>query len=158
MVTSSAVVGSSAIRKPGLQASAMAITTRCFMPPENWCGYSEPRSAGIPTVSSILRASSNASRAESFLCRRIPSAICTSTRLTGFRAVMGSWKIIATFRPRILSISLSDFFNSGSPLSVILPLTILPGGSGTSPRILRPAVVLPAPVSPTSPSVSPRFT
>jgi hypothetical protein len=38
MVTSSAVVGSSAMRSFGLQASAMAIMTRWRMPPENWCG------------------------------------------------------------------------------------------------------------------------
>ena len=38
MVTSSAVVGSSAIRTSGLHESAMAIITRCRMPPENWCG------------------------------------------------------------------------------------------------------------------------
>ena len=35
MVTSSAVVGSSAIRISGSQASAMAIMTRWRMPPEN---------------------------------------------------------------------------------------------------------------------------
>ena len=38
MVTSSAVVGSSAIRSFGSQASAIAIITRWRMPPENWCG------------------------------------------------------------------------------------------------------------------------
>ena len=38
MVTSSAVVGSSAISSRGLQAIAMAIITRWFMPPESWCG------------------------------------------------------------------------------------------------------------------------
>ena len=36
--TSSAVVGSSAMISFGLAASASAITTRCRMPPENWCG------------------------------------------------------------------------------------------------------------------------
>ena len=35
MVTSSAVVGSSAINSAGSQLSAMAIITRCRMPPEN---------------------------------------------------------------------------------------------------------------------------
>ncbi len=53
MVTSSAVVGSSASRSLGLQARAMAIPTRCFMPPENWWGYSVARSPGMPTISSI---------------------------------------------------------------------------------------------------------
>ena len=38
IVTSSAVVGSSAISSDGLQESAIAIITRCRMPPENWCG------------------------------------------------------------------------------------------------------------------------
>ena len=38
MVTSSAVVGSSAIITSGSLAMAMAITTRCRMPPENSCG------------------------------------------------------------------------------------------------------------------------
>ena len=37
-VTSSAVVGSSAISRSGPQASAMAITTRWRWPPESWCG------------------------------------------------------------------------------------------------------------------------
>ena len=35
MVTSSAVVGSSAIRRSGSLASAMAIITRCRWPPES---------------------------------------------------------------------------------------------------------------------------
>ena len=38
MVTSSAVVGSSAISSDGLQDSAMAIITRWRMPPDIWCG------------------------------------------------------------------------------------------------------------------------
>ena len=36
--TSSAVVGSSITTSLGSSASAMAITTRCFIPPDNWCG------------------------------------------------------------------------------------------------------------------------
>ena len=37
-VTSSAVVGSSAISTLGFSATAIAISRRCRMPPENWCG------------------------------------------------------------------------------------------------------------------------
>ena len=37
-VTSSAVVGSSAMRIRGSSAIAIAIMTRWRMPPENWCG------------------------------------------------------------------------------------------------------------------------
>jgi hypothetical protein len=38
MVTSSAVVGSSAISRSGSLASAMAIITRWRWPPDSWCG------------------------------------------------------------------------------------------------------------------------
>ena len=38
VVTSSAVVGSSAISRSGLLTSAIAIITRWRIPPENWCG------------------------------------------------------------------------------------------------------------------------
>ena len=47
MVTSSAVVGSSAMRSSGSQASAMAIMIRWRMPPENWCGYASKRAVGL---------------------------------------------------------------------------------------------------------------
>ena len=38
MVTSSAVVGSSAMSSSGLVDSAIAIITRWRMPPDSWCG------------------------------------------------------------------------------------------------------------------------
>ncbi len=38
IVTSSAVVGSSAISSFGSHESAIAIITRCRIPPEYWCG------------------------------------------------------------------------------------------------------------------------
>ena len=44
MVTSSAVVGSSAISSFGLQAMAMAIMTRWHWPPDIWCGKEFSRS------------------------------------------------------------------------------------------------------------------
>ena len=47
MVTSSAVVGSSAIRSFGRQASAMAIITRWLMPPESWWGKRADAALGI---------------------------------------------------------------------------------------------------------------
>ena len=62
MVTSSAVVGSSAINRRGEQMSARAIITRCRIPPEKWCGYSAIRfcGSGIPTSFSISIARSRA--------------------------------------------------------------------------------------------------
>ncbi len=38
VVTSRAVVGSSMMSSDGLVMSAMAMTQRCSMPPESWCG------------------------------------------------------------------------------------------------------------------------
>ena len=53
-VTSSAVVGSSAIKSLGRSASAMAITALWRIPPEYWYGYSSARCCGlgIPTRAS----------------------------------------------------------------------------------------------------------
>ena len=54
-VTSSAVVGSSAMSSFGSLISAIAIIARCRMPPENSCGYWSTRcdGFGMPTRSSI---------------------------------------------------------------------------------------------------------
>mmetsp|Transcript_4445 Transcript_4445/g.8016 ORF Transcript_4445/g.8016 Transcript_4445/m.8016 type:complete len:98 (+) Transcript_4445:103-396(+) len=59
-VTSSAVVGSSAIRILGRQSSDMAIMMRCRIPPENSWGYIRRRlfASEIRTASSIRAASS----------------------------------------------------------------------------------------------------
>ena len=61
MVTSSAVVGSSASTSAGLHSSARAMPTRCFMPPLSSCGNCRSRAAGsvMPTrpSSSTTRAS-----------------------------------------------------------------------------------------------------
>ena len=47
MVTSSAVVGSSAMITSGWFAIAIAIITRCRMPPENSCGKADARREGF---------------------------------------------------------------------------------------------------------------
>ena len=58
MVTSSAVVGSSAISRRGRQISAIAIITRWHIPPESSNGYCGIRRSGaaMPTSSSIASA------------------------------------------------------------------------------------------------------
>ena len=62
MVTSSAVVGSSAMISAGPHISAMAIMTRWRRPPESWCGYCLSRLAAavMPTCSSSSMARSRA--------------------------------------------------------------------------------------------------
>ena len=63
-VTSSAVVGSSAMSRDGSLISPMAIIARWRMPPENWWGKSSTRRSGwgIPTRSSASIALRRASR------------------------------------------------------------------------------------------------
>ena len=90
MVTSRAVVGSSAMMSPGLQASAMAMTTRWRMPPLNSWGYSLYRWPGICTFSSISMAFFSASASERFWWATRASEIWTPTVTTGFRDVIGS--------------------------------------------------------------------
>src|SRR6266480_6696570 len=74
---------------------------------------------------------------------------------TGFSEVIGSWKIIEILLPR-KSVSSSWFISRiFSTLKLISPPTILPGGFATS-RITESAVtLLPHPLSPTTPRVSP---
>ena len=82
--------------------------------------------------------------------------------IMGFKAVMGSWKIMEIRLPRMACIWGSFMSRRDSPLKRMLPLRISPVRSGNSRSTERAVVVFPAPVSPTSPRVSPfsscRFT
>ncbi len=64
IVTSRAVVGSSAISSSGSQASAMAIITRWAMPPDRACGKASSRrsGSGMPTMRSSSAARARALR------------------------------------------------------------------------------------------------
>ena len=75
MVTSRAVVGSSAMRMSGSQASAMAIMTRWRMPPECSCGYCFMRFSGSLTLTSrsISTARSHACCLLRSVCSRMAS-------------------------------------------------------------------------------------
>ncbi len=92
IVTSSAVVGSSAISSAGSHASAIAIITRCRCPPDSWCGNAcnRPAASANPASASaaITRACSAAPR--NGVCSAIASATCRPTRVNGFRLVIGS--------------------------------------------------------------------
>ena len=92
MVTSSAVVGSSAINSAGRQASAIAIIARWRMPPDNWCGYSSARRAGsgMRTSRNISTAWFQACCLVISRCRRTASMIWSPIRITGLSEVIGS--------------------------------------------------------------------
>ena len=155
VVTSSAVVGSSAISSAGCSAMACAIITRWRWPPDNSCGKrSSPyRAAGIPTRSSLAAAISRASE------RLVPawitsvSATCAPIVRTGFSAVIGSWKIIAMRRPRIPHIAASSSANRSSPSSRAAPPRCAP--SGSSPITASAVIDLPEPDSPATPKICP---
>ena len=77
MVTSSAVVGSSAMRTSGSFAIDIAIMTRWRIPPENSCGYAFARWAafGMPTASSSSTARAKPAALETPRCTCTVSAI-----------------------------------------------------------------------------------
>ena len=104
MVTSSAVVGSSAISSFGLQAMAMAIITRWHWPPDIWCGKEPRRSSGSAMPTSVSSSMARARRcARSMpMWKRSTSSIWKPTVKHGLRLAIGSWKIIAMSLPTIL--------------------------------------------------------
>ncbi len=86
---------------------------------------------------------------------RRASAIWSPIVKTGFRLVMGSWKIMEISLPRTLRISSSEAaVKSRSRSEIRESGSMRPGGS-MSRRMDRQATVLPQPDSPTMPSVSP---
>src|SRR5215831_718621 len=159
IVTSSAVVGSSAISSLGSQASAIAIMTRCRIPPENWCGYSLRRSLGrgSPTRPSTSAARSIACSFDTSRWSCTASAICFPTVIVGLSEVSGSWKIIPISLPRTLRICSSDSPLICRPSRWIDPSAMCPP-TGSRSMIDNAVIVLPLPDSPTMPSVSPGST
>jgi hypothetical protein len=154
-VTSSAVVGSSAMISRGLPAIAIAMTTRWRMPPENWCGNWIARAAG--SGMSTSRSSSTArdmaaSPAAMRPCATCPSMTWRPTCSTGFSVVVGSWKIMPTSLPRMRrSVSRSAVATS-TPARRMEPETRAVAGS--RPAMASEVTLLPEPDSPTMPSTS----
>ncbi len=156
-VTSSAVVGSSAIRRRGLQASAMAIIARCRRPPDSSNGYWASRRSAAPTPtrrSSSIARSRRAAGGRS-VCRRRLSSIWKPTVQTGLSEVIGSWKIMAAVLPRTSRIARSDRLSSSRPASRSRRARTTAGGSGRSRITARAVRLLPQPDSPTRPKVPP---
>ena len=145
-----AASGSRRARSRSSRAAACRPRARADTPRQRRSG------SGMPT----RRISSSA---RSRACRRLwprrtrgPSAIWSPTRMTGFRAVIGSWKTIAISRPR----SSPRAIRRARARSVAVEDDLAPGdrarGRGSRPTSARSAIVLPEPDSPTRPSASPR--
>ena len=159
MVTSRAVVGSSAIRSLGRQDKAMAIITRWRWPPESKWGYFfiTEAASGIPTFSSRETARLNAASLSRCMWTRMLSVICRPMVNTGFKEVSGSWKIIVTASPRILSSSFSDILSRSRPSNRAFPALTLPPRPSRLMRD-REVTLFPQPDSPTIQTISPGST
>ena len=150
-MASSAVVGSSRISSVGERASAIAMTARCAIPPDNWCGYrciTRPGSE-ICTLRSICSADCAASP-EDWPAISNTSAICRPTRSDGLSARPGSWYTIETVRARRSRSAAWPIDSGSSPLMLIVPLLTRPLLGRYRTRATA-AVDLPDPDSPTSP-------
>ncbi len=131
MVTSRAVVGSSAISMPGSQARAMAIITRWRMPPDSSWGYCFSRFSGsfTPTSWSISSARALACSWLRSVCSSMASHSWLPMVYTGFSEVIGSWKMIETRLPRNSRICLLEYLTMSSPLNSISPPVMRPGST-----------------------------
>src|SRR5436190_5168051 len=156
IVTSSAVVGSSAISSLGSQAIAIAIITRCCWPPESWEGNASIRrsGSGMPTSRSRSTARLRAARPDIPMCSRSTSSSCQPTVNTGFKEVIGSWKIIEMSAPRSLRSSpIGNPTRLRPPYSTSLDGSMIEFSGGSSPSIASDVTDLPEPDSPTSATV-----
>ena len=157
MVTSSAVVGSSAISSAGSLASAMAIITRWRWPPESWCGNASSRCSASAKPAWF---STSMTRARNWLagmrrCSVIASATCRPMRCSGLRLVIGSWNTMPASSPRARCNAAGAAPIICWPSSRMLPVGLVPPG-GRSCSSDSAVTDLPEPDSPTSASVSPR--
>ncbi len=159
VVTSSAVVGSSAMRSRGPSTSAIAIMIRWRWPPESWCGYEATIRAGSGRCTSrtMSRIFARRAAASSVVCSTRTSSICSPQRMTGLSAVIGSWKIIdirvaRSWRSRPVAARVRS-----SPSSRIAP-PVTGSVFGSRPITLCAITDLPEPDSPTRQRISPRPT
>jgi len=157
MVTSNAVVGSSAMRSRGLQASAHrnhdALThaarqlMRIFTDAPRRLGNADQRQH-------LDAAMAGASRRDSpSMQPKRPRRFAGRSSGPELRLVIGSWKIMLISLPRMARISTSDRARRSRSSNRIRP-AILPGGSWTSRRIDIDVTDLPQPLSPTIATVS----
>ncbi len=109
----------------------------------------------MPTWASVSTTRSRSRRRRSDRCSAIASSIWSPTRKTGFREAPGFWKIIAMSLPRMRARAASSRERRSRPPNRTSPET-RPGGRRISPRIASDVSDLPAPDSPTRPTISPR--
>ena len=150
-IGSSCDVGSSSTMMSDDSASAEAIDSRCFWPPDRFAGCLASRPAR-PTIS---RAAPTRRSISAVGTLRFSSAKATSSAtLVEVIWVSGSSKTMPTWwASRLVGVSME----SRSAIWTC-PKNSPPKNCGTMPFRARQSVVLPAPVGPMMPMISPRLT
>ena len=153
---SSALVGSSATRRQGSFRIAIAISTRCASPTLICCGNCrrKPSSEGRPTRTSKWRTRSICGSHPWGECARHASRKWVRSLRAGFSEATGLCRISAISLPRKLRISFSEHWKRLRPRNRQEPLT-LPPFRCSNPRMARARVLLPEPLSPARPRISP---
>ena len=148
--TSSADTDSSEMINSGATASARARPTRWHWPPLSAPGRRPRSSCGSPTMSISRVILRSISAAGQILWTRSTSARVAPTVRRGLSEAKGSWKIIWARRRKA-----SSWVPSSASTSVPSK-RMLPASAAVRRSRARPSVLLPQPLSPTRPSVSPR--
>ena len=163
MVTSSAVVGSSAISTSGSLAIAIAIIARWRMPPENSCGY---WSTGCSGFGMPTRSSSSIARARALPCRSTFWCACdrlgdlvpdVQHRVERGQRVLEDHRDLAAAELRAAP-SCCIFSRSRAARALPRPGRSGPAAAGAARGSRAWLTLLPEPDSPTIPSVSPAWT
>ena len=131
-ITSSAVVGSSAISIRGSHAIASAIRTRWRWPPDSWCGYARRAPRRQAHQLEQLRPPASRGSPRSRECSRIASAIWSPTRCTGLSVWSAPWKTIASSVQRTARSRPGFMSNTSSPSSSTSPVTSCPAAAGAA--------------------------
>ena len=157
-VTSSAVVGSSAIRMSGRQASAIAIITRWRMPPESWCGYSSTRRSGVGNAD-LLQHLDRAWRARRGVEPGVQAQRLDDLVADGEHRVQRGHRLLEDHRDAVAAhlahARRRRRRRRSSPSNRTRPPLMRPGGDGISRISASAVMLLPQPDSPTTQSVSP---
>ena len=157
-MTSSPLVASSEMTRRGEQTSAIAITTRCAMPPEARAGRRAcaARGRGCWTARSISRASARASRPDRlrWTRRQGRDLLADGEQRVQLAARVGHDHRRDHGHACSRTASRRQARAGCGPRTTPRPPAIRPGGGGRV-MIERASVVLPAPDSPTRPRISP---
>src|SRR5271165_4968732 len=158
VMTSRALVGSSAMSSAGECIIAMAISTRCACPTLICAGKRSRNSwsCGNPTLFRARSIAAARSLLVPLACARHASASWVPTRNAGFKLESGLCRTSPISRPRILRISHSEALSKSRPRNRRRPAA-LPPLQPSSFRMASAMVLFPEPLSPTSPRISPRW-